>query len=101
MEWVVWEGHPAEDHQSKDSRMEIRKRRTAGRAEDRPTLEEQLQEGLEETFPASDPVSVVSTTIASRATPLVGTDEHRRKVKDKRAEEEAAKSGNRDKPSQE
>ena len=55
--------------------MGIKKRRTEGRAEDKPTLEEQLQEGLEDSFPASDPVSVVSTTIASRATRIVGTDE--------------------------
>jgi hypothetical protein len=55
--------------------MEIKKRRTAGRAEDQLTLEEQLQEGLEETFPASDPVSVVSTTIANKATKIVGMNE--------------------------
>ena len=54
------------------------KRRTAGRAEDRETLEEQLTEGLEDTFPASDPVSVVSTLIAGRCKVLVGTDEHLR-----------------------
>jgi hypothetical protein len=52
-----------------------RRRRTAGRAEDRETLEEQLREGLEDSFPASDPVSVVSTLIARRSKPLVGTDE--------------------------
>ena len=77
--------------------MEIKKRRTAGRAEDRPTLEEQLQEGLEDTFPASDPVSVVSTTIASRATPLVGTDEHFRAAGKKRGAEKPFKSGSQDK----
>jgi hypothetical protein len=43
-----------------------RRRRTPGRAEDRETLEEQLSEGLLDTFPASDPVSVVSTAIAGR-----------------------------------
>ena len=52
-----------------------RRRRTPGRAEDRETLEEQLREGLEDTFPASDPVSVVSTLIAGRTKKLVGTDE--------------------------
>lgn len=52
-----------------------RRRRTPGRAEDRETLEEQLSEGLEDTFPASDPVSVVSTLIAGRSKVLVGTDE--------------------------
>lgn len=50
-------------------------RRTPGRAEDRETLEEQLHEGLEDSFPASDPVSVVSTLIAGGARKLVGTDE--------------------------
>ena len=50
-------------------------RRTPGRAEDRETLEEQLSEGLEDTFPASDPVSVVSTLIVGRSKALVGTDE--------------------------
>jgi hypothetical protein len=42
------------------------KRRTEGRAEDRATLEEQLQEGLEDTFPGSDPVSVIVTAIPGR-----------------------------------
>lgn len=51
------------------------KRRTEGRAEDEGTLEEQLQEGLEDTFPASDPVSVVSTVIPGRGKNLAGTDE--------------------------
>jgi hypothetical protein len=39
-------------------------RRTAGRAEDRKTLEEQLDEGLEDSFPGSDPVSVTSSLIS-------------------------------------
>ena len=41
-----------------------RTRRTSGRAEDRRTLEEQLQEGLEGSFPGSDPVSVTTTLIS-------------------------------------
>jgi hypothetical protein len=52
----------------------MKARRTAGRAEDRPTLEEQLDEGLEGSFPASDPISVVSTMI-SGCPKFVGTDE--------------------------
>jgi hypothetical protein len=40
------------------------RRRTPGRAEDRRTLEEQLQQGLEDTFPASDPVSVTTSLIS-------------------------------------
>ena len=39
-------------------------RRTAGRSEDSKVLEEQLQEGLEGSFPGSDPVSVTSSLIS-------------------------------------
>ncbi|TDW16159.1 hypothetical protein EV128_14021 [Rhizobium azibense] len=38
-------------------------RLSARASHDRLTLEEQLDEGLEDTFPASDPVSVTGTTI--------------------------------------
>ncbi|MBB4279588.1 hypothetical protein [Rhizobium mongolense] len=38
-------------------------RLSARASHDRSTLEEQLDEGLEDTFPASDPVSVTGTTI--------------------------------------
>ena len=41
-----------------------RRRRTSGRSEDPVVLEEQLQEGLEDSFPASDPVAVTSTLIS-------------------------------------
>lgn len=58
-----------------------RGRRTPGRAEDRETLEEQLVAGLEDTFPGSDPVSVVSTLIAGRSKMLVGTDEVLRRMR--------------------
>ena len=44
-----------------------KRRRTEGRSEDPATLEEQLCEGLEDTFPASDPVSVVSTAIPGKS----------------------------------
>lgn len=50
-------------------------RRTPGRSERPDVLEEQLQDGLENTFPASDPPAVVSTTISGRGKRLVGTDE--------------------------
>ena len=64
--------------------VEQRKRRTAGRAEDKGTLEEQLPEGLEDTFPASDPVSVVSTAIPGSTKKLVGTDDVlKRKLRDR------------------
>ena len=39
------------------------KRRAQGRSEDPRELEDQLQAGLEDTFPASDPPSVLSTAI--------------------------------------
>jgi hypothetical protein len=57
------------------------KRRTAGRAEDRDTLEEQLYEGLLDSFPASDPISVVSTLIPGGSKKLIGTDEHLRRLR--------------------
>lgn len=40
------------------------------RARDPETLEEQLDEGLEDSFPASDPVSVTTTAISGGAKPL-------------------------------
>lgn len=43
------------------------KRRTPGRSEDPKVLEEQLEEGLEDTFPASDPVAVTTTLISGPA----------------------------------
>jgi hypothetical protein len=70
-----------------------RKRRTPGRAEDSETLEEQLCEGLEDTFPASDPVSVVSTLIAGRCKALVGTDVHLRLAREKTAERASNRKG--------
>lgn len=36
---------------------------TARQAHDRDMMEEQLEEGLEDTFPASDPVSITSSAI--------------------------------------
>lgn len=50
-------------------------RRSMDRSEDPATLDEQLRTGLVDTFPASDPVSVVSPTISGQAPKLVGTDE--------------------------
>ena len=48
------------------------RRRTAGRAEDPRVLEEQLQEGLEDTFPGSDPVSVTTSLISGSPKPKAG-----------------------------
>jgi len=64
---------------------DVESRRTPGRSERPDTLEEQLQTGLEDSFPASDPPAVVSTAIAGRTKPLVGTDEvlRQRKAGDK------------------
>lgn len=58
---------------------DLASRRTAGRSELPETLEEQLQAGLEDSFPASDPPAVVSTSVAGGSKKaLVGTDEHLR-----------------------
>ncbi|RWE42706.1 MAG: hypothetical protein EOS78_04790 [Mesorhizobium sp.] len=53
----------------------VETRRTHGRSEEPKTLEDQLQAGLEDSFPASDPPAVVSTTISGGSKKLVGTDE--------------------------
>ncbi|MCO5080327.1 MAG: hypothetical protein M9955_01575 [Rhizobiaceae bacterium] len=39
------------------------------RPDDEDIIEEELDEGLEDTFPASDPVSVTSTAIPGRPLP--------------------------------
>jgi hypothetical protein len=39
---------------------------SARQAHDRNAMEEQLEEGLEDTFPASDPVSITGSTIPRR-----------------------------------
>lgn len=44
-------------------------RPSARRAGDKAELERQLEEGLEDTFPASDPVSVTSSAIPASADP--------------------------------
>lgn len=53
-----------------------RKRSIAGRSEDPSVLEEQLQEGLEDTFPASDPVSVTSILISGTGNGPSGKKPH-------------------------
>lgn len=60
---------------SKQPSEDIKSRRTEGRSEEAGTLEEQLQSGLEDSFPASDPPAVVSTSIPGGGKHLVGTDE--------------------------
>src|SRR5690606_25052467 len=45
---------------------DIAARRTPGRSERPETLEDQLQKGLEDSFPASDPPAVVTTAISGR-----------------------------------
>ncbi|CCV05712.1 hypothetical protein MESS2_1640040 [Mesorhizobium metallidurans STM 2683] len=59
----------------KQSLEKIETRRTSGRSEEPQTLEDQLQSGLEDSFPASDPPAVLSTTISGGTKKLVGTDE--------------------------
>ncbi|WP_027144323.1 hypothetical protein [Mesorhizobium sp. WSM3626] len=60
-------------------------RRTPGRSEEPQTLEDQLQAGLEDSFPASDPPAVVSTAIPGGAKKLVGTDEVLKKQREEAA----------------
>ena len=63
--------HPESRKPSED----IQSRRTPGRSENPETLEEQLQHGLEGSFPASDPPAVISTAISGRSKPLVGVED--------------------------
>ncbi|MBN9073017.1 MAG: hypothetical protein J0H34_15775 [Rhizobiales bacterium] len=51
---------------------DVKSRRTHGRSEEPGTLEDQLQKGLEDSFPASDPPAVVSTAIPGRTKKRVG-----------------------------
>jgi len=62
----------------------VEERRTEGRSEEGRTLEDQLQAGLEDTFPASDPPAVVSTAIPGGAKKLVGVDESLRRARERR-----------------
>jgi hypothetical protein len=68
---------------SKQALENIETRRTHGRSEEPRTLEDQLQAGLEDSFPASDPPAVVSTAIAGSAKKLVGTDEILKRKREK------------------
>lgn len=53
---------------------DVTSRRTPDRSEKAETLEDQLQKGLEDSFPASDPPAVVSTAISGDTKKLTGTD---------------------------
>lgn len=64
---------------------DVKSRRTEGRSEEAQTLEEQLQSGLENTFPASDPPAVVSTSIPGGGKHLVGTDEVLRQKREEKS----------------
>lgn len=48
-------------------------------------LEEQLESGLEDSFPASDPPAVVSTTISGGGKKLVGVEEHLRRKREEKS----------------
>ena len=67
-------------------------RRTQGRSENPDTLEEQLQSGLEDSFPASDPPAVLSTSITGGSKELIGTDEVLRRKKEARRRQPETKS---------
>ncbi|TGS15764.1 hypothetical protein EN852_008945 [Mesorhizobium sp. M2E.F.Ca.ET.209.01.1.1] len=92
VELVVSTLRNAREHpDAKQDLEEIDGRRTEGRSEDPDTLEEQLQSGLEDSFPASDPPAVVSTAITGGSKDIVGTDEVlRRKKEARRKQSEAA-----------
>ncbi|CDX21495.1 conserved hypothetical protein [Mesorhizobium sp. ORS 3324] len=74
-----------EDRDAKHDLEEIEGRRTQGRSENPETLEEQLQSGLEDSFPASDPPAVVSTAITGGSKDIIGTDEVLRRKREKEA----------------
>lgn len=85
VELVVSTLRNAREHpDAKHDLEEIDGRRTEGRSEDPDTLEEQLQSGLEDSFPASDPPAVVSTAITGGSKDTVGTDEVLRRRKEAR-----------------
>ncbi|MGT2468576.1 hypothetical protein ACVOMV_33145 [Mesorhizobium atlanticum] len=85
VELVVSTLRNAREHpDAKQDLEQIDERRTQGRSEDPDTLEEQLQSGLEDSFPASDPPAVVSTAITGGSKDIVGTDEVLRRKKEAR-----------------
>ncbi|MBN9547770.1 MAG: hypothetical protein J0H31_02515 [Alphaproteobacteria bacterium] len=85
IELVVSTLRNAREHpDAKQDLEEIDERRAEGRSEDQFTLEEQLQSGLEDSFPASDPPAVVSTAITGGSKDIVGTDEVLRRKKEAR-----------------
>lgn len=51
------------DPTGKDHKTQAGERKSDPRQDEKELLEEELDEGLEDTFPASDPVSVTSTAI--------------------------------------
>lgn len=60
---------PAQSPGPMRPKRERRARRSDARPKDQDILEEELDEGLEDSFPASDPVSVTSTTISGAPKP--------------------------------
>jgi hypothetical protein len=95
IELVVSTMTEARNHPDTKSDVEaVGERRTEGRSENPDTLEEQLQSGLEDSFPASDPPAVVSTSISGGSKDLVGTDEVlRRKKEAAQRKQEKAEAG--------
>ncbi|MCA0015761.1 hypothetical protein LB561_30165 [Mesorhizobium sp. B292B1B] len=83
-----WIRDANESPKKKQPLEKIGDRRTSGRSEESQTLEDQLQAGLEDSFPASDPPAVVSTAIPGGAKKLVGTDEVLRKQREKAKEQD-------------
>lgn len=57
----------------------------AGKRKQPEVLEEQLESGLEDSFPASDPPAVVSSTISGGGKKLVGVEEHLRRKREEKS----------------
>lgn len=90
VEWVLLTLKDVREHPHvKRDLEEISQRRTEGRSENPRTLEEQLDAGLEDSFPASDPPSVVSTAISGRSKELTGTDDVLRRKKEARGDRQS------------
>lgn len=85
IELVVSTMKNVRDHPDTKSDLEqIDERRAEDRSENPRTLEEQLEAGLEDSFPASDPPAVISTAISGGSKEIVGTDEVLRRKREAR-----------------
>lgn len=56
-------------HKPQDTAQKPETTSSARKRHDQAELEEQLEEGLEDTFPASDPISTITTSIPAGTAP--------------------------------